>query len=347
MKSPEQRLNELVGPSKASLVASSNIGMSGMYQITVRRHGFITHQTPWFDNLILNQGLDILGTSSSVASSATGVFNYCQVGTGTSVPTATQTKLDNYLANTSSTVFVSNTSSGAPLYKRTAITNYVFGQGAIIGTISEIGIGWATTDKLFSRALITDSGGAPTPLTLTSIDQVTVSYGLTYVPDLGVGSGSVVLDGVTYPYTTQMTDILNWASSGVRLSSQYFSPSYPFLGFNFAGYLYLAQAGQALPANPLTTMPAYQEYRSTSTGASGYVPTTYEYTPGSYTALATFKLLVNQGNMTGGIQFITVSTSIQQQHSTTKFIWYFTNPIPKTNLYELSLTMSTSWNNAP
>jgi hypothetical protein len=339
MKSPEQRLSEI---NMRTASGSLSMGLKGEYQITVRRNGFVIHQTPWFDNLILNQGLDYMATNGSL-------FRYCQLGTGTSVPTPTQTHLDAVLAVNSTVGFNSLNNSPGPNYKSNLITNYAFTQGSVIGTVTEVGIGPTTGGNLTSRALITDSGGAPTPLTLTALDQVTVSYGFTWIPDTTMGNGSVVLDGVTYNYTSQVTDMNSYGMQNSQpISALYGGDSFhPFMGLNSNGGIYIGKAGQTLPADPVAALPTYQLFYPTSSDGPSYAPSTYLYTPGSYTALASFKLTSGIGNVAGGIQFIVVKTSAWNQFGGVKVLWYFPTPIPKTNIHELTLTMTTTWGNAP
>ena len=67
-----------------------HIGLSGSYELTIRNQaGEITKQLA-FENLILNQGLDSIGTESNPFPS--GEVK-CKLGTGSVVPAVTDTAL--------------------------------------------------------------------------------------------------------------------------------------------------------------------------------------------------------------------------------------------------------------
>ena len=129
----------------------------------------------WFPNLILNGGLDRMGANPDYLS-------WCQVGSGSTAPVAAQTALVNRIAGTSTQQNnVSGAQASAPYYgwyRRT----YRFAQGVAAGNLSEVGVGWATSGSLFSRALILDGGGSPTTITVLSDEVLDVTYELRRYP---------------------------------------------------------------------------------------------------------------------------------------------------------------------
>ena len=121
------------------------IEFEGRYQLSVERDGEITQQTPWFDNLITDNGLDLIGTGYSVN---------CHVGSGTTPPAYTDTQLQSYVGSLARLEgWYSNAGlSETPQY-RSYFTRFRAAIGAISGQVSEVGIGPAQ-DNLVSRALL-------------------------------------------------------------------------------------------------------------------------------------------------------------------------------------------------
>ena len=121
------------------------IEFEGRYQLWVERDGEITESTGWFDNLITDNGLDLIGT---------GYSPNCHVGSGTTPPEYTDTQLESYVASVGflEAWYDDAGLSETPQY-RSRFRRYRAGIGAISGQISEVGIGPAQ-DNLVSRALL-------------------------------------------------------------------------------------------------------------------------------------------------------------------------------------------------
>ena len=240
------------------MTTSANIGMhnklQGKYNLVITRPDNTVIETGWFDNLVLNSGLDMVGT-------AYAPFVYCQLGTGSSTPVATQTTLDASVASAYGYVST-NVNSGAPNYSAVVTYEYSFAQGAVVGNMAEIGIGPGSTGTLFSRALISNSSG-PTTITITAIDQLTVYYQLTITPTITDQTGSFLLSGNNVNYTTRPMNIASF--------------SVPTNGFYSAGSVY-AYASDASLA-PVTG----SNINGTSAGPNSTGPTQNTYTAGSYT----------------------------------------------------------------
>lgn len=141
----------------------------GRFNMIVRKAATdeIVNETGWFNNCVLNQGLDYMATNTW--------FNYCKIGTGNSAPVETQTSLDKFFAvssNTSTTDY--GTSSNAPYYKYLRQT-FRFAAGTFNNTtISEVAIAYTGTKDalgIWNRALIKDNNGQNTTITLLS-DEV-------------------------------------------------------------------------------------------------------------------------------------------------------------------------------
>lgn len=191
--------------------------VAGRFTLHVYRDGELRQTVGPFDNLVLNQGLDILCGGIPGGYGSAYVMTYVDVGTGTNTPSITDITLQTPLGNPQ--IYSSGGSStyvaGPPAY-HTITSVYTYPLGALVGNISEIGVGGAASNfnppvsrpfLLFSRALIVDGGGSPTVVSLTSADQLVVTYEVRRYLDLTISTGSVVISGVTYATQTQIYSI--------------------------------------------------------------------------------------------------------------------------------------------
>jgi hypothetical protein len=301
--------------------------LAGKYKVAIRRGDDIIQETPWFHNTILNQGLDRMGVTAALT-----VISSAQVGTGTTAPSTTQTSLVAYLAGVDSgSPYPSSTvNSGSPDYKSLKTWIFTFPQGDIVGTIAEVGVGWEATsgNNLFSRELIRDSGGNPITLSLTAIDQLIVYYELTYTPVLTDGSGSVVLDSITYNYDSRILRAASFAGSVFVVLSQRLA---------FINDAYTFVAGTTL--NAITA--DWPDGNFIGSGSQTSV-TTAAYTPGTYYLDKTIFWDTGRANDAGGIGAIALDGSGGSGSGITYQI-VFDTPIPKTNTQQLTLVVRYSW----
>lgn len=297
-------------------IINFNIGVAGEYNIVVARADGTIEETGWFPNLILNQGLDRL------ANPAGSNLRYCQVGSGSIAPAVTQTGLQTFVAGGgNASTPDSYVNEGSPSYNTLYTFSYVFTQGAVVGNITEVGVGWLTTGpNLFSRALILDNLGVPTSITLVSIDQLTVYYRLKLVPPLTDATGSFTISSTTYNYTARVAQVGSFAVW--PYSTDYLTQP---------DGVYVFPAGSAL--GPITGIPT----GSLLSGSNG-VP--QSYSPGSYFRDAVWTWSVSQGNAVGGIQCIVF---FWVPASTMAFQYRVDTPIPKTNTRVLTITVRQSW----
>jgi hypothetical protein len=182
----------------------------GMFRLKVRRaDGSLRKDTGWFPNLITNQGLDFLFTN-------TGYLGSCFVGTGNTTPAFTDTQLVAQVGGPGGGTggqSPNNGNSGTPPYFGFLNMSYAFAQGAAAGNLQEIGIGNGST-QLFSRALILNSSGVPTTLTILSNEFLDVGYQLQlFVPTSDV-TGSVTVSGTVCNYTMRAANAagLQWGN---------------------------------------------------------------------------------------------------------------------------------------
>lgn len=301
--------------------------LAGEYRMVVNRSDGTVDDTGWFDNLILNQGLDYLGNSAL----AGYIVRCAQVGTGTSTPVATQTALDSRIAGTTSSPdnqAVSAVNEGAPLYRTLLTYVFPFAQGSVVGNVTEVGVGATTTaGNLFSRARIVDNLGAPTSITIVALDQLTVYYRVRIAPPLSDATGTVTISGTPYNYTMRVANVGSFANVQFLLNS---SQSFSYASDSSGQITY--PAGSVL--GPITGIP-------TGTAASGGTAVTSSYTIGNYFRDATFNWSISQGNAAGGIQCIRFTWP--QSYSVIQFQVRFDTVIPKTNTNVLALNVRYSW----
>lgn len=145
-------------------------------------------ETSWINNVVLDQGLNALSTTNS------NLLAYLSVGTGNSPPDVSQTSLDNVLAvtNTSSPTQPQNSYnfSEIPFYVA-ARKSFRFNAGVAVGNISELGLTSSSGSNglLFNRALVRDSNGNPTTITVLADEILDVIVEVrVYLPETISGS---------------------------------------------------------------------------------------------------------------------------------------------------------------
>lgn len=223
--------------------------MCGEYNLVVTRPDGSSYETGWFKNLILNSGFDRM-MSPSVGYLC---IQYASVGSGNSAPAASQTQLDAKVGATSNQVsYPTAVNLGTPTFVSSFSYSYVFTQGAVVGTIAEVGTGWlsAGPGSLFSRALILDGGGSPTTLTLTSIDQLTVYYKVTVTPTVTDASGSVTINGTAVNYTVRLSNASIFFGTDQYLG---YNTGNPFTGRIVAPYPNIYTYGGTVTHGTLTS----------------------------------------------------------------------------------------------
>lgn len=151
------------------------------------------HSTGWFDNLILNNGLETVGTVAPC--------NGCRVGTSGDAVDVSQTSLVAHLAytnTTTSTVYGWDTVGNEYGYFR---RTYRFAAGVATGTLREVGVSYSSSSGMFSRALIVDGSGTPTPFTVEADQILDVTYELRYYPKITDTVTVVNINGTDHTFT--------------------------------------------------------------------------------------------------------------------------------------------------
>ncbi len=291
----------------------------GHFTISTNLRGKITE----FSNLILNSGLNLIATSYPY-------IDHCFVGMGNTPPTVDDTNLVSFVQSTNyKTSQVDGVASSAPYYSYRR-TVFRFHAGTVTGNLSEIGVGiiYGNVRRLFCRALIKDSFGNPTTITLLPDEVLEVTYELRhYMPTVDT-TGTITLAGNiggVYEYTLRPAKVTThsiFAQDGWSANVTYTYHEYRHTH---------ARAGGI---GTITGEPAGTNYSATSSSAK-------EYLVDTHSTEITYTFGVDQGNVPGGIKSITfiMGTGLYQVE--------FTPAIPKSNMDSLSLTFSNSWARRP
>ena len=186
----------------------SGVSMSGRYQLRVLdAYGIEKRRTPWFDNIILDSGLNRWFTGNIIGGAA--------IGTGTATPAATDTGLQTQshwtiTAGTGDTI----TAGISPNYNNTRTFVYRTTLGSLNGNYTEVGVGWASGSNMFSRALILNGVGVPTPISVSSSEQLDIVYQLSvYPPIIDIGPTVITISGVDYTVTGRASQVTSTSTA--------------------------------------------------------------------------------------------------------------------------------------
>ena len=150
-------------------------------------------------NMIVKAGLNAVGGG------ATLIYQCC-IGTNSTTVTFIDTGLGAQIAAT--TTIQSSTygaASSAPYYRWYRKT-FRFDQGVAAGNLAEVGMK-TSSGTLFSRALIVDSAGIPTTLSILEDEYLDVTYELRTYIDATDKVQTIVINGDTYTVTLRAADI--------------------------------------------------------------------------------------------------------------------------------------------
>ncbi len=273
----------------------------------------------WFPNLITDNGLNLIGSSSDW-------LLYCQVGSGSTPPVNADTALASKITDTQAKS--SNTAgaqSSAPYFfwRRNV---YRFATGAAAGNISEVGVGASATGNLLSRALILDSGGSPTTITVLSDETLDVSYEFRYYAPTADWSGSVTLGSVSYSVTGRASNVATQSNStGWNISTEGNSSA---VGATTSCIAYNGTIGS------IASLPSGTSGASSSASSSAY-------SAGSHVRDSTVEWALSSGNLSGGI------TAAAFKLGVGFYQFGFTPAIPKDSTKVLSLVVRHSWARRP
>lgn len=261
-------------PQDPTLLILQEVGLEGRFKIETRKADSdkIELRAPWQDNLILNRGLDQLGVRAALSS-----WMYsCAVGSGSTPPAVTDTGLVSKVAQ--------KDYSGSPQYGQSASApyygwvrmQYEFPIGAAAGVLSELGLKYYDNDNLMhTRALIKDSGGQPTSITVLSDEILIVTYEVRVYVDTTDKVTNTTVKGVPTVVTVRPASMTsNWFS---------YNGDIGFSGYVWGGPWYYD--GAAPGVGPISGVP---------TGTPVYVSDVQKvnenYVPNSYQRIQQIKL---------------------------------------------------------
>ena len=276
-----------------------------------------------FKNLITNAGLDYVNGNSTINT----CINYCRVGTGSTPPAGTDTALaaQTGIASPQGSRTNSVQKTTLPYYSQ-HVNVYTFDVGAVSGNLTEIGFfSAAEYGTMWSRALIKDSGGNPTTLTLLATEQLKVTYTVVrYLPATVTGSFTLNTNGVdsTINYTLTPANIISTSSSW---HSAYTSTSNMYL------WAFETDVLGAVTSSPSGTSSSYG-----SGSASTYISGTYQQT-------FTPELAISNANFTTGIGSIVFWIAEDYSTSSAAYQCSFSPKIMKTASQTLTIGIKLSW----
>lgn len=262
----------------------------------------------WFPNLITDQGLNQIGIGVQI--------DRCVVGSSSTPPSFTDSSLASFVAATTNNIGNSTIMASSPPYYGANRRTYRFAMGAAAGNLSEVGMGWAN-NQLFSRALILDSGGNPTTITVLENEFLDVTYELRlYAPDTDE-VGQFTLDGNLYDYTlraARVTDPQYWGM---------FNGSQAAIFYDYGATCYSGDIGV------VTSSPSGISHSA--------LPGHFGYSNGSLTRSATASWGLTEANFGTGVR------SLLLRGYMGSYQIRFTPVIPKDATRTLRLDFATSW----
>lgn len=269
----------------------------------------------WFPNLILEGGLERMGESADY-------MQACRVGAGSTPPTINDTTLDSQVATTTG---ISGNVAGAQSvepYFGWRRRTYRFPEGSAAGNLSEVGVGWGSGGLLFSRALISDPGGAPTTISVGTDETLDVTYELRMYTPVGDLTGTVNIAGVNHAWVSRAGSVTNSAQWSPGPTGSVVGPV----------------TGTALtgPIGPVTGGP--------SGATSSLSLVRGSYAPNSRKISTTLTAGLTQGNLAGGIRSILLQGGVGRVGT---YQIEFDPPIPKDATKLFSLTFEISWARKP
>lgn len=333
--------------SREQKIPAMTLGYAGRYRLDKRKVlgenpdgtlilGEPEEVLPWFDNLITDAGMDAMLQIQS-----TNNLAYCRIGTGNTPPVNGDTQLTAQVGSTQDRQSAVDNYGPSNEYFYTRVVQR-FAAGTIHNkNLAEIGMGSGANSALFSKALLRDSSGNPTTITLLVDEVLDVTYELRLYLTPAEVSGQFTINGVTttvrvFPAGWGGTDNNGpWSPSGIRLGANLFFNS----GYSAETNLGLFESNTDTVASPIRQFIAPNSVRQTTADA---------YVPGSFTRTITFAVPLAGGNFPTGIGSIRFNRNISTQDplyaGVGQFCMTFNPKINKTNqmtaVFKVGLTIA-------
>lgn len=319
-----------------------NIGLAGRFQVQVyRADGTLKMDTGEQDNLILNKGLDFLG------SGAGNMMYACAIGSGSAAPRVTDTELGAALqvVERSGTGRVTNkeyVNDGSGTYKVSDMWVYRF-EAVESMNVSELGLsstrvrdgtGLPATYKynLCTRALIKNPEGSPITIPLIAGEVLVVYYTLyqVYSTEDTVSSINIVQNSGPAIPTTAITRIARAGATGYADCV-----GAPLMDGGSRSFF---NAENLAYTTPLVAVDAALTGHFENSKAGGWSTSMSEYSSGDYFRIFNLVLDLTAANNEAGLMRVVVCTSMG--------VWQvqYTPSILKTIDHRMILPIKFSWN---
>ncbi|MDH0276395.1 MULTISPECIES: hypothetical protein [unclassified Stenotrophomonas] len=265
----------------------------------------------WFDNLVVDAGLNRMGGFD-------GCLDFAMVGSGNAAPLPSNTTLQSRVGSTSTKTSNVNGSNASPRYGWRRIT-FRFAAGAAAGNLSEVGVGWDSTN-ITSRALILDGSGNPTTITVLPDEILDVTYEFRVYFSEADSSFNVTISGVTYACVLRPA-IVNDSTYGIQYGN--------VISVNSFNGAIAPRAFETDVLGAITGQPA----GSGSTLSLSNAP----YVAGNFYSDCTITADLNIANFTTGIGSLRIDNTLA------KYQVSFSPKIPKDATKKLTLSVRTTW----
>ena len=274
----------------------------------------------------------------------------CKVGNSTTERVRSDTTLGNVVGATSDAAGGSGRSGGGEVDNLdgtstlTSSRTFNFGVGAIVGTISEVGMFVSAT--LVAGQLIKDEFDAPTTLTLLSDEQLRVVYTLEFIVPNGEGTMSSIGSGsVTHPRGTSTYEMYGqpyFSAYGLAQSSPGNRPSRSRSVYGFSSSSGSFKDG-------FTASSSAASHSHDGAGNVSVTYTTLSLSPSDYNATDIKYITVGGGSNDSFAQFFTVDTTTKiigpadQDLTTAALAVEFSPALEKTNTESFSIQLSIAY----
>lgn len=294
-----------------SAVANINYGVSGRYKIHAHTaDGKQRLLADWFDNLITNNGLDLLADKSWTQ----GFMSRCVVSADTAAPSVGQSSVSDIVASTSTANFNQGAIDEVNRYV-TQTRSWQFSQGAAAGNISTIAVGLAD-DNLGSIALVRNSNGDPVTINVQNNEFLTVTYQLKVKQPIS----DITYDDIDGHAVVMRPSLINsvggWSQQRMTLEA---ANSGSTISFGSTGTINAIDSAPSLPSSA---------FRASSAENDAYVTGSFTRTGKIIFGIDRANALLNSFRVRLGIGTFQLSVD---------------PPINKTNEDELSLGFTIRW----
>jgi len=286
--------------------------------------GVPVRETDWFNNLVLDAGLDRM--------SAGPWINRCSVGTGNSTPIPTQTTLDNVKATTTVRKATSSSyvTTGEPYfwYRFT----WSFGIGVAAGNISELGLGW-TNSNLWNRALVKDGAGQPTTITVLADEYLDVISEVRLYPQQHLSGSFDLRDKNNQIISTHSyTGIPLFGRAG---SSSDLAGQVPYFALISIGGSSIANVYEGVIGGSVTTPPTGISYVASPEATSF---------PNPRTLRGSIQCALSEANSSAGHRSFAVDVGMHLlTYQSWGYQWQIDPPITKNSSQVLTYVLELSW----